>query len=94
MATIARCLFCLLFYSRVTNYAIFGHCAMTFQMSEHYVGEPLVLSQGYVHVCVWACSILLCPGFHLVPAHVSLDPPLSYLLQKTVEASADLEIND
>lgn len=37
------------------------------------------------------CHVLV---FRLVPAHVSLDPPLSYLLQKPVEASADLEIND
>jgi len=75
-ATTACCLPCLLFYSRVTNYMIFGHCAITFQMSEHWVDVLLVLSLGYLHVCDWACSILLCPGFYLVPAHVSMDPPV------------------
>lgn len=76
--------FCMLFYSRVTNYVIFGHCASTFQMSEHCVGVPLVLSQGWVHACVWACSILLCPGFQSCsdscfpgPAPVLLTPKTS-----------------
>lgn len=82
----------MLFYSRVTNYVIFGHCAIVFQMSEHCVLLCWCASQGCVHAYVWACSILLCPGFDL--AHVSADPPLSYLVQKPVKAGTDLEIND
>lgn len=89
---VAGCCSCMLFYSRVTNYVIFGHCAIVFQMSEHCALLCWCASQGCVHAYVWACSILLCPGFDL--AHVSADPPLSYLVQKPVKAGTDLEIND
>lgn len=53
----------LLFYSRVTNYVLFLGTVPVLSKWVNSASVPLVVSQGWVHACVWASSILLCPGF-------------------------------
>lgn len=94
MLSLSPSLPCLLFYSRVTNYMIFGHYAITFQMSEHCVGVSLCFISG-VFACVYLGMLHIAVSwFSSCSGSCFMDPPLSYLLQKPVEASTDLEIND